>query len=201
MDWLPEPAERTQVCLGFDGSDVDDWTVLSGETRDGFSFTPRYGPDRLPTIWRPEEWGGTIPREQVSLAVAEVFTRFRVARLYADPPRWETDVETWALEHGVDRVIAWPTYRTRQMHDALVRFVSDLAEGRIRHDGCPLTNLAMGNAKKIPKAGDRYVLGKPSDTQKIDPAMGRVLAHEAAADMRAAGWPDDTGPTIFRLPR
>ena len=35
----------------------------------------------------------------------------------------------------------------------------------------------------------------------IDALMADVLAHEAAADARAAGWVEDTGPAYFRLPR
>lgn len=43
----PEPPRRGDqcICLGFDGSDVDDWTVLAAETLDGFSFTPRFCQD------------------------------------------------------------------------------------------------------------------------------------------------------------
>jgi phage terminase large subunit-like protein len=74
------------------------------------------------------------------------------------------------------------------MHEALERFLTDLHANRIRHDGCPLTASSMGNARKLAKLSDRYLLGKPSQTQKIDPTMASVLAHEAAADARAAGW-------------
>lgn len=197
-EWLPAPDGGESICLGFDGSDVSDWTCISAETRDGLSFTPRYGPDRRPTIWNPAEWGGRIPRDQVDLALAEIFDTYNVERMYCDPPRWETDVERWALEHGEDHVISWATYRPKQMHEALERFVADLTEGRIEHDGCPLTNLAIGNARKVAKGADRYILAKPSPSQKIDPAMTRVLAHEAASDARAAGWADD-GPSIFFL--
>lgn len=188
MEWLPEPPPGTPICLGFDGSDVDDWTVIRAETRDGFAFTPRYGPDALPTIWRPTEWpDGRVPRSQVTVAVDELFARFEVARMYCDPPRWETDVDSWALDHG-DLVHPWETYRSTPMHGALERFYTDLTAGRIRHDGCPLTALAMANAKKQAKSSDRYLLMKPSQSQKIDPAMATVLAHEAAADARADGW-------------
>jgi phage terminase large subunit-like protein len=197
MEWLPEPAAGSPVCLGFDGSDVSDWTALRAETRDGFQFTPRYGPDRRPTIWNPAEWGGQIPRDEVDAAVAEVFERFAVRRLYADPPRWETDVDRWALRHGDQHVIQWATYRTKQMHDALDRFVTDLNAGRIKHDGCPLTALCLSNARKVAKTSDRYILGKPSQPQKIDAAMATVLAHEAASDERASGWQDKTDRRMF----
>lgn len=201
MRWLPEPEPGTAICLGFDGSDVDDWTALRAETRDGFQFTPRYGPDKRPTIWNPAEWDGRVPRDQVDTAVAEVFERFEVDRFYADPPRWETDVDRWALQYGKRHVIEWATYHTKQMHEALERFMVDLSAGRITHDGCPLTALHLGNARKVAKAGDRYLLGKPSQPQKIDAAMATVLAHEAASDARAAGWAELVGPTYFRLPR
>lgn len=200
MLWLPEPPPGTPICLGFDGSDVDDWTALRARTLDGFGFTPRHGDDDRPTIWKPAEHGGTVPRIEVSSALTAIFGRFRVARFYYDPPRWETDGERWSKEFGEERVIAWETYRTRQMHDALRRFHTDLSTGAYRHDGCPLTALAAGNARKMPR-GERYILGKPAQHQKIDPVMADVLAHEAAADAHAAGWTDepaDTRVIVFR---
>ena len=187
MDWLPEPEPGTPICAGFDGSDVDDWTALRAETRDGHLFTPRTATGE-PTIWNPAQFGGRIPRGEVAAAVDRLFERFDVRRLYCDPPRWETDVESWALRHGEDRVIEWATYRTKQMHEALERFTTDLAAKRITHDGCPLSAIHLANARKVPKGGDRYILGKPNQSQKIDAAMATVLAHEAAADERAAGW-------------
>ena len=122
MLWLPEPPDGTSICTGFDGSDVDDWTALKAETREGFIFTPRYGPDKRPTIWNPAEWGGRVPRDQVDIAVKEIHRRFDVKRGYYDPPRWETDVDRWALELGEEVVLEWATYRTKQMHEALERF-------------------------------------------------------------------------------
>ena len=58
--WLENPPKGTEVCLGFDGSENDDWTCIKAETREGFIFTPRYGADRRPTIWNPKTWGGRI---------------------------------------------------------------------------------------------------------------------------------------------
>ena len=186
--WLPEPEPGTSVCLGFDGSDFDDWTALKGETREGLVFTPRYGADRLPTIWNPKESPGErTPRSEVADAVAECFDRYDVRRFYCDPPRFETDIDEWAVQFGEDRVVEWPTYRPKQMHEALERFVADLSEGRISHDGCPITASHMATARKLTR-GSRYVIGKPNDHQKIDATMATVLAHEAAADVRAAGW-------------
>ena len=195
--WLPQPPDGTQVCLGFDGSDFDDFTALRAETIDGFQFTPRYGASGLPTIWNPKEWpDARTPRTEVSDAVREMFERFDVSRLYADPPRFETDLDEWAAEHGEDRVVEWPTYRPKQMHEALERFVSDLSAGRIAHDDCPITAAHMGNARKLTRNA-RYVIGKPNNHQKIDAAMASVLAHEAAADARATGWADKVDTRVF----
>ena len=65
MVWLPNPPRGTQITAGFDGSEYEDWTALKCVTRGGRLFTPRYGPDRRPTIWDPAEWGGQIPRAEV----------------------------------------------------------------------------------------------------------------------------------------
>ena len=70
----------------------------------------------------------------------------------------------------------------------LERFVTDLTSGQLTHDGCPITAIHVGNARKMARPGERYILGKPSEDQKIDAAMASALCHEAAADARAAGW-------------
>jgi phage terminase large subunit-like protein len=80
--------------------------------------------------------------------------------------------------------------RVRAVYAALRRFEADLSSGLITQDGCPMTASAMANARKIAKNADQYGLGKPSQVQKIDPAVTAVLAHEAASDARAAGWPE-----------
>jgi hypothetical protein len=184
----PEPADRTEVCLGFDGSDSNDHTGIRLRTLDGYRFTPTYGPDKRPTHWNPEEWGGAIPRGEVHAAVDEICRRYKVKRAYCDPRDWQSEIGDWALRYGEDVFVEWATFRIRQMHDALIRSVTDLASGRSTHDGCQITAVHVANARKIAKPGDRYILGKPHDHQKIDMAMADVLAWEAGEDARAAGW-------------
>jgi hypothetical protein len=189
------------VALGFDGSFSGDWTALRAETLDGHRFTPTYGPDDRPTIWNPAEWGGKVPRSEVLAAVDELFARFTVARFYIDPRHWETQADAWALEHGEDTVVSWPTNSLVRMFPALNRYLTDLVEGSTTHDGCPITRSHALNARKLAKPGDKFILGKPSEHQKIDALMADVLAHEAAADARAAGWTAEPQETYFRLPR
>ena len=196
-DRIVQPGER--IALGFDGSRSGDWTTLRAETADGHRFTPTYGPDSRPTFWNPDEWGGRIPRGEVNAAVAEVFERYKVARMYVDPRHWETQADQWATEHGDDVVVTWPTNQIGRMFDALVRFLEDSAEKVTTHDGDPTMKLHALAARKVAKPGDKYILGKPAETQKIDLLMADVLAHEAAADMRAEGWADkDNRVIIFR---
>lgn len=188
MHWLPNPPDGTEVCLGFDGSDVDDHTAIRAETLDGFQFTPRVLGGR-PSIWNPAQHNDhRIPRDQVGAAVDEIFDRFRVVRMYCDPPYWSTEVESWALKHGDRRVLKWETRQTTPMHAALERFVVDLANRAITHDGCPDTTSHVASSVKKFRGRDQYGLAKASRLQKIDAAVTSVLAHEAACDARAAGW-------------
>jgi hypothetical protein len=196
--WLPDgrwdqafridaPQRGVAVCGGFDGSENNDWTALRLETLDGWQFTPTYGPDQRPTIWNPAEWGGQIPRGEVQAAVDEVFATYQVERLYCDPQDWRSEIGEWALKYGDKHVVEWATNRTSQMYDALRRFEVDLATGRASHDSCAITESHVANARKIAKPGQKYILGKPADHQKVDAAMASVLAHEATADTLAAG--------------
>ena len=194
--WLPNPPDGTQVAGGFDGSENDDWTAIKLETREGHIFTPRYGPDKRPTIWQPAEWGGRIPRAEVHAAWAEIAVRYQLVRVYYDPgfrdeTSWETEGETWDQKYGPKVFIPWQmagNSRIEAVYAAMRRFEADLESKFITQDGCPITTTHMGNVRKIAKSIDRYGMGKPSQIQKIDAAVTAVLCHEAASDARAAGW-------------
>lgn len=194
-DARAEPREvprGTAVAGGFDGSDTDDWTVLRLQTEDGYQFTPRYGPDRRPAIWNPAEHGGQVPRLEVAAAIEEVFETFLVGRLYYDPPGWKTEGQDWEARYGEKVVIRWETYRLTQMHAAAVRLHTDVvkADTGFTHDGDKQIAVMIRNTRKLARPGMRYVLGKPSQQQKIDGAISSILANEAAGDVTAAGlWP------------
>ena len=192
VEWLPSPHDGTQIGMGFDGSETNDWTAIQAETIDGLPFTPRYGPDRRPTIWNPAEWGDQIPRSEVRAAVDELFERFDVKRMYCDPHDWYSEIGDWSVEYGENHVFEWNTSRITKMYEEIRRFEIDLREGRITHDGCPLVTIHAANARKVAKPGQKYVLGKPADHQKIDGIMARILAHTAASDAHAEGWGEQT---------
>lgn len=181
---------KLHICLGMDGSLNNDWTAIRAETVGGWQFTPTYGPDSRPTIWDPAQWGGNIPRDQVRVAVGEIFSTFKVERSYWDPEDWDTDIDDFALEFGETRVLKWRTNRITPMYEAIRRFETDLITGSMTHDGCEITKVHVANARKVAKPGQKYILGKPNEHQKIDAAMASILAHEAAADSRLDGWAD-----------
>lgn len=208
LEWLPNPPDGTDACGGFDGSENDDWTGIRLETRGAFQFTPRWTATGKPMIWNPAQHGGRIPRLQVHDAWQEINERFVLRRVYCDPgfndefdpTSWITEIEIWAQRYGDEVFVPWQmggSTRTRAVHAALVRFESDLRQKQMTHDGCPVTTVHAANARKIPKPGDRYLLGKPAQDRKIDMAVTSVLAHEAACDVRATGWPEDEDPTVF----
>jgi phage terminase large subunit-like protein len=203
--WLPNPPRGISVCGGFDGSENDDWTAIKLETREGLIFTPRYGPDERPAIWNPAEFGGRIPRDQVNVAWREIRERYQLLRVYCDPGfrdemSWESDIEAWDQEFGPKVFIPWQmsgSTRINAVFAALRRFEADLKGRRITHDGCPHTEAHMANARKVARGAERYGLGKPAQHQKIDLAVTSVLAHEAAADMRAEGWPENKPSYVY----
>ena len=195
--WLPDPPDGAEVCGGFDGSENDDHSAIKLETVEGYIFTPRYGPDRRPTIWNPAEWGGRIPRSEIREAWRELARRYKLRRVYCDPgfrdeSSWESEIELWDIEHGPGVFIQWVmsgSMRVKPVFAALRRFEADLEHGAITHDGCPITATHLDNARKLARTGDQYIVGKPSRDQNIDAGVTSVLAHEAACDERAStGW-------------
>ncbi|MFJ2174341.1 hypothetical protein ACIOHE_15685 [Streptomyces sp. NPDC087851] len=183
------PPAGTRIVLGFDGSDIDDWTGFRAETLDGWQFTPTYGPDKRPTVWNPADWDGQVPRLEVDAALDELMELYDVVRVYGDPPYWETEIDTWADKYGEQRVVRWYTSRTVQMHAACERLLTDVTkrDSGFFHDGCPMAGAHVANARKAARPGGRYVLRKASPGQKIDVAVISVLAHEAAGDAIKAG--------------
>jgi hypothetical protein len=188
----PRPAlfpYRTQIVIGFDGSDSDDWTALRAETREGFQFTPTYGPDRLPTIWNPADYGGKVPRLEVDAAVTELFEWFDVVRMYVDPPYWESETDAWSERYDDKKVIRFETYRPVQMFAACERLLTDVikVDSGFSHDGCEITAAHVRNARKAARPSERYALTKPGvNSQKIDAAVASVICHEAHGDATKA---------------
>lgn len=181
------PSKGTQVVLGFDGSDTDDWTGIRAQTREGHQFTP-VTPHGGPTIWNPLDYDGhQVPRLEVAAAVEWLFEYFDVVRMYFDPPYWKTEGDAWSEKYGEKRVLRFETYRPVQMHAACERLLTDVVkvESGFSHDGCEITAQHVRNARKAERPSNRYVLTKPGDGRKIDLAVVSVLTNEAAGAVTA----------------
>ena len=195
-----EPGAR--ITVGFDGSQYVVWTVIRARVVGGeqlYGFTPWF-PDGTTMIWNPLEHYGEVPRSEVNAAVEHLFDTYDVVRMYCDPELWQSEIDAWVDRYGDQRVILWPTYRTRQMADALERLKTDMGNRAFTHDGDEVTSLHMRNARKIRRPGG-VVIGKPAQHQKIDAAVSDTLAHEAAGDVIAAGLAKPKSTQVFVIRR
>jgi len=172
------------ITLGFDGSRVSDATALIAcRLRDGLIAPIR--------VWEcPEGAAGrfwNVPRKEVDAAVAWAFETYDVTRMYADPPDWRSEIDTWALQWP-RRVIEFPTSGDMRMGAAVERFTTDLAAGELGHTNDPTLTRHIGNAIRS-KNRHGYRITKPAklSERKIDAAVAAVIAYEARCDSIAAG--------------
>ena len=193
-----EVPDGSVIGIGFDGSISDDATILRGCTREGHSFIlgawVRPRTDQELAQWRaehPTERSWRVIRSEVNNAVVEAFAKYRVGLMLCDPPRWQTEIETWAASYGEERVLALDTNQARRMAPAVDRWRTAIAEGTHTHDAHPATSdhVKAAHLRKVNVVADeedrrtRYVLVKGDDRRKIDGAIADVLAYEAAMTM------------------
>lgn len=207
---FPQVVEHgTAVCGGFDGSDNNDHTAIRLETLDGYQFTPVYGTDNRKAYWRPQDWGGRIPRTEVMAAWDEIAATYNLRRVYWDPQFWESECDELANRHGERIFVKWRTNRLNQMHDALERFMVDVCnpDSDFTHDDDRDAATHMGNAFIRARGVDsatmvrRYFIGKPfgEDHRKIDITMTSALCHEARMDAIASGQEEDEQESLVWL--
>lgn len=191
------PADGSSVIVaGFDGARHDDSTALVVvEVSTGNAW--------LHAVWeRPEraddEW--EVPEHEVSAAVAELFDRWPVWRLYADPPWWDPTVATWEAKHkGIDRKVGIKPFWTNQWRPigyACRSLASGIRAGQVRHQVDPgddvLTRHLRNAVRRPVNARDEeghplWTITKPAPGRKIDAAMALVLAWAARNDCIASG--------------
>jgi hypothetical protein len=194
-----ELGEGEKIALGFDGSHSQDGTALVGATRDGWLFP-------VEILERPagvDDW--RVDRSRIHRALEHMFATYDVAYLYADPWKWQDELQEWA-ERWPDRIVEFPTNSTTRMAPAVDRFRSALQEGRISHDGDDDLRRHVVNARlrKVGRDEDgrgRYILEKAGPGRLIDAAVASVLANEARAQIAPASTPMIAiGGTVIALP-
>lgn len=185
--------ENAQVALGFDGSKTGDQTALVAvELATGYAWTLGVW---LPTVQLAANTPPEVDRAAVDAAVDDAFRRYRVVRMYADPPYWKDELAGWQGRHGDKVVLRWETYRNRPMGHAVRGFAQAIADRTLSHDGDPRLTEHVGNASRLTlnerddKGAPLWKIQKdsPDSPRKIDAAMAAILAWEARTDAVAAG--------------
>jgi phage terminase large subunit-like protein len=182
------------VTLGFDGARHRDATAL-------IATEIITGVQVLLGLWEQpfgeagKEWA--VPEDEVSAKVAEAFKTFKVWRLYADPPYWETTVNKWAGEFTEDRVISWATNQESRMGPAVRAYSNAMRDGDVSHDGDERFARHIGATyrRTVNVRNDKgeyepfWVLQKErkDSPNKIDAAVAGVLSWRARLDALTAG--------------
>lgn len=188
---IPIP-DGSLITVGFDGSRKEDATgVIATHVQSGFQWVA--GKWEKPTGAEGDGW--EVPRDQVNACIAQLFERFNVWRLYADPPYWEGAVDEWIGRYGDERVIQWYTNVKRKMAFALIGYRNAMLEGRLTHDGDEMYVRHIGNAHRheLPQRDENEKplwnirKDRAHSPYKIDLAMAGCLSWEARQDAIASG--------------
>ena len=105
---------------------------------------------------------------------------------------WRLELKQWQAKYkdAEDKptVFAWETSSVPKVHPVLEAFKQAVNgdESQFRHDGCGTTKIHILNAIMRARTGQRYILGKPNENQKIDQAMSSILCFEAWSDALVA---------------
>jgi hypothetical protein len=195
--WRPEP--KKLIVLGFDGSRVNDATALVGtDVATGRQFVLGFWERPILPNGKPKP-GWAVPEDEVHAAVEEAFTRWRVWRMYADPPYWEVEVATWEgrfRRKGKPLVFEWWTNRNRPMAYSLRAYKAAMEEGlELSHDGHEGMRRHVGNARRHEltptdeEGAPLWTIRKErqESPKKIDAVMAGCLSWEAYRDAVAAG--------------
>jgi phage terminase large subunit-like protein len=184
------------IAIGFDGAQVRDSTALiATHIPTGYQWLAGlwerpYGP-------KGDKW--RVPVDEVDACVESLFSRYKVWRMYADPPYWQSHISAWQGLYGDKKVIEWWTNRRKQMAYALEGYCTAIDEGLISHDGNEDVDRHIANAYKhnLPMRDDEgnplWLIQKEraDSPNKIDIAMAAVLSWECRSDAIASGVTED----------
>lgn len=183
-------ADGSTIVLGFDGAQFRDSTaIVATHVGTGYQWLVR--------CWEQpygvSDW--QVPAEEVDACLEEMFERYNVWRMYADPPYWESWLATWQGRYGDRRVIEWWTNRRKQMSAALKAYSNAIKEGALSHNGDKTLIRHIGNCYKheLPQRDEDdqplWLIRKErhDSPHKIDAAMAAVLSWEARTDAVASG--------------
>lgn len=207
LDDLLSPGEQIPrgafVALGFDGARFRDATAI-------VATDIHTGLQELIGLWeRPEDvddW--EVPEDEVTATFEDAMKRYRVFKLYADPPHWTETIGSWYAKYP-GQVEEWYTKRHGQMAYTLREYQEAIDAGTIRFGGrvnpdfiigkilSPHDDLIrhLGNAgkKELRLRDDHgeplYVMQKQDGQMglKFDAGMAAVLSWKARLDALKGG--------------
>lgn len=168
------PPKDEPIGLGFAGG------ALRGCTRSGYSFN--LAPD-------------ATTRAEIIDAVSAAFRTYRVGRMFVDPRKWWTEVDTWEAAYGKDAdnkpvVLGLDPDQPRRFAPAFDRWDVAVSTGAHTHDDDPTLREQLGTAQRrkvrlseVENERTMYVLVRGTDRLPIDHPVADVLAYEAAMTM------------------
>lgn len=184
------------VTIGFDGARMRDST--------GFVVTDiKTGLQQEEGLWeRPrdaeDDW--EVDEAEVNEKRRELFKRFRVLRLYADPPYWNYTVGDWAARYP-DVVEEFWTNQRRRTFKAIQAYEDAIASGSVKHSSSAgdgrnpatvgaltrhLRNAGRHNTNLVAddETGEKvWILTKIHPDRKFDLCMAAILSWKARMDM------------------
>ena len=188
-----EVPDGAAIAIGFDGSKTGDETALVAcELATGHVWPLGIW---KPTVQLAENSPPEVDRADVDARVAAAFERYRVVRMYCDPPYWKDELAGWQGRHGDKVVLRWETYRNRPMGHAVRSFAQAIADRTLHHSGDETLAEHVGNAARLTlnerddKGAPLWKVQKetPDSARKIDGLMAAILAWEARTDAISSG--------------
>lgn len=181
------------VTLGFDGARFRDSTgIVATDIETGMQ--------QLVGAWeRPpdvEEW--EIDEVEVTDLLADVMSRFKVWRMYGDPPHWTETMGSWSVRWP-DQIEEWWTARPKVMAYTIREYVEGIGNESITFGGTDeqhddlIRHIGNAGRKDLRILDDEgqplWVLQKQDGKQdlKFDYAMASVLSWKACMDARKSG--------------
>lgn len=188
-----------RVGVGFDGARFNDSTAI-------VVTDLATGTQELVGLWErdldDDDW--EVPADEVDQTVDDVFDRFDVWRMYADPPYWTTEVGEWCGRHK-GLVEEWWANRYKIAGYAIRAYQEAMVSGAV--GWTPGDPNAAAFARHIGAAGAKSqkitddegrpltILGKIHPDRKFDAAMAGLISWQAYLDGVKAGANQPRVPT------
>lgn len=180
---------RAYVTLGFDGARRRDATgIVVTDVRSGLQV--KWFLKERPLDADPD-W--EVDEDEVNESFHQAMRQFRVMRVLADPPHWNSTVGNWSAKYG-DVVREFWTNQENNMLKAIDDYKDAIASGALSHDENPDDPGDLvrhtGNAGKrlvnkfdVQTGEQLWILGKLHRERKFDLNMAAILSWRARMEV------------------